>query len=49
MENMKDIFYEMLKVLIMKTKEDNFIYFSTDKYNKYISEVISTNEKMGQL
>jgi len=44
-KSIKDIFYEKFSALLFKKREDNCFYLSTEKYNKYISEVINAKAK----
>lgn len=42
---MKDIFYEKFNAILLKKRENNGFYLSTEKYNKYISEVVNAKLK----
>jgi hypothetical protein len=44
-QNIKEIFYEKFSEFLFKKREDNCFYLSSDKYNKYISEVINAKAK----
>jgi len=37
-KSIKDIFYEKFSALLLKKREDNYFYLSTEKYNKYIGK-----------
>ena len=44
-KSIKDIFYEKFSALLLKKREDNCFYLSTEKYNKYISEIKNAKAK----